>query len=114
LTTYEISDYVIPILTKKIWDKDNIKKKIARNATKVAEGKEHKLEFIKKFADLFKSDLVCNFSVSVISPVIVATIHGKTSGFKSSLDYLKKISESNQEQEDAEELEFPEDGSDSN
>jgi len=62
--------------------KEGLQQKIASQATSIAEGSQPKLAFLKKLIDLFKNDIVCNFSISLISPHVVATVHGKTSGLK--------------------------------
>jgi len=35
------------------------------------------------------NELICNFSVSVVAPFGVATVHAKTSGLVSLEDYIK-------------------------
>jgi len=42
-----------------------------------------KFDIVKEAAEVLKSDLACNFSVSIVAPFIVATVHAKTVGIVS-------------------------------
>jgi hypothetical protein len=102
LKTLEILDFISPTVPKKIIEKDGIKEKVAKKVTELSSGEKEKFAFLKNIADVLKSDLIANFSVSVISPHLAATVHGKTSGLKSFLEYFKKLSD-NQGEDDGDE-----------
>jgi len=105
LKTYEFVDFVVPFLSKRDLERDGIKEKLAEATIGLAEGKEKKIEFTKKITDVLKSDIVCNFSVSVVAPHLAATVHGKTSGLKSFLEHFKKIAEKGEGEGSGDDLE---------
>jgi len=93
LKTLELLDFISPSVPKKVLEKDGLKEKIADKVTEFTAGQNEKYAFLKNIAEVLKSDLVANFSISGIAPHIVLTVHGKTSGLKSFLEYFKKVSE---------------------
>jgi len=54
--------------------------------------------------DVLKSELACNFSLSVVGPYAVATVHAKTTGLVQLQEYLKTLAYKGEESDDEEKL----------
>jgi len=68
------------------------KESISKQIEELSEGKVPKFSVVKQVTELLKSGLIANFSVSGVAPQFIATLHGKTSGFKSLLEFVQNYS----------------------